>query len=73
MSQDEYRAVDRTNITGRIFGMAGLMKTFQIAKVKEQMSWAKERSDGFVRFAFCKQQALIEQSLDRLEGYFAKQ
>src|SRR5258708_554665 len=28
--------------------------------------------DTFVRFAFCKQQALIEQSLDRLEKYFAK-
>jgi N-succinyldiaminopimelate aminotransferase len=28
--------------------------------------------DTFVRFAFCKQQALIEQSLERLESYFAK-
>ena len=27
--------------------------------------------DSFVRFAFCKQQALIEQSLGRLEKYFA--
>ena len=27
--------------------------------------------DSFVRFAFCKQQALIEQSLARLEKYFA--
>ncbi len=27
--------------------------------------------DTFVRFAFCKQQALIEQSLERLEKYFA--
>jgi len=27
--------------------------------------------DTFVRFAFCKQQALIEQSLERLEQYFA--
>jgi len=26
--------------------------------------------DSFVRFAFCKQQALIEQSLERLEKYF---
>jgi aspartate/methionine/tyrosine aminotransferase len=26
--------------------------------------------DTFVRFAFCKQQALIEQSLERLEDYF---
>ena len=30
--------------------MAGVMKTFQTAKAKEQMPWAKERSDGFVRF-----------------------
>lgn len=28
--------------------------------------------DTFVRFAFCKQQALIEQSLERLEKYFTK-
>ena len=27
--------------------------------------------DSFVRFAFCKQQALLEQSLTRLEKYFA--
>ena len=33
-----------------MFGMAGVMKTFQTAKTKEQMSWAKNRSDGFVRF-----------------------
>ena len=30
--------------------MAGVMKTFQTSKAKEQMSWAKNRSDGFVRF-----------------------
>ena len=30
--------------------MAGIIKTFQTAKAKEQMPWAKERSDGFVRF-----------------------
>jgi aspartate/methionine/tyrosine aminotransferase len=28
--------------------------------------------DTFVRFAFCKQQSLIEQSLERLEKYFSK-
>lgn len=28
--------------------------------------------DTFVRFAFCKQQSLIEQSLERLNTYFAK-
>ena len=33
-----------------MFGMAGVMKTFQTAKAKEQMSWAKNRSDVFVRF-----------------------
>ena len=30
--------------------MAGIIKTFQTAQAKEQMPWAKERSDGFVRF-----------------------
>ena len=30
--------------------MAGVIKTFQTAKAKEQMPWAKERSDEFVRF-----------------------
>lgn len=33
-----------------VFGMAGVMKTFQTSKAREQMSWAKNRSDGFVRF-----------------------
>jgi putative oxidoreductase len=33
-----------------MFGMAGVMKTFQTSKAKEQMPWAKNRSDGFVRF-----------------------
>lgn len=33
-----------------MFGMAGVMKTFQTAKVKEQMAWATNRSDSFVRF-----------------------
>ena len=33
-----------------MFGMAGIMKTFQTAKAKEQLPWAKDRSDGFVRF-----------------------
>jgi hypothetical protein len=30
--------------------MAGLLKTFQTAKAKEQFPWAKNHSDGFVRF-----------------------
>jgi uncharacterized membrane protein YphA (DoxX/SURF4 family) len=33
-----------------MFGMAGMMKTLQTAKAKEQLPWAKNRSDGFVRF-----------------------
>lgn len=33
-----------------MYGIAGTMKTFQTAKAKEQMPWAKNRSDGFVRF-----------------------
>jgi uncharacterized membrane protein YphA (DoxX/SURF4 family) len=33
-----------------MFGMAGVMKTLQTAKAKEQLPWAKDRSDGFVRF-----------------------
>ena len=33
-----------------MFGMAGIMKTFQTAKARERMSWAKDRSDSFVRF-----------------------
>jgi uncharacterized membrane protein YphA (DoxX/SURF4 family) len=33
-----------------LFGMAGVLKTFQVPKVKEQMPWAKNRSDAFVRF-----------------------
>ena len=33
-----------------MFGMAGVMKTFQTSKAKEQLSWAKNRSEGFVRF-----------------------
>jgi uncharacterized membrane protein YphA (DoxX/SURF4 family) len=30
--------------------MAGSMKTFQTAKAKEQLPWAKNRPDSFVRF-----------------------
>jgi uncharacterized membrane protein YphA (DoxX/SURF4 family) len=33
-----------------MYGMAGIMKTFQTAKAKEKLPWAKNRSDGFVRF-----------------------
>ena len=33
-----------------IYGMAGMMKTFQTAKAKERLPWAKNRSNGFVRF-----------------------
>ena len=33
-----------------MYGMAGIMKTFQTAKAKEQLPWTKNRSDQFVRF-----------------------
>jgi len=33
-----------------LYLMAGTLKTFQTAKAKEQLPWAKNRSDGFVRF-----------------------
>jgi len=33
-----------------LYAMAGTMKTFQAAKAKEQFSWAKNRSNQFVRF-----------------------
>jgi len=33
-----------------MYGMSGIMKTFQTSKAREQMPWAKNRSDGFVRF-----------------------
>jgi uncharacterized membrane protein YphA (DoxX/SURF4 family) len=35
-----------------MFLMAGSMKAFQPARVREnpQMTWAKDRSDGFIRF-----------------------
>ena len=33
-----------------MFGMAGIMKTFQAEKAKERMSWAKNRPDSFIRF-----------------------
>jgi hypothetical protein len=33
-----------------MYGMAGTMRTFQTAKAKEMLPWARNRSDGFVRF-----------------------
>jgi|SRR5688572_6116162 len=33
-----------------MYGMAGVMKTFQTSKAREQLPWAKNRSDGFIRF-----------------------
>lgn len=33
-----------------MFGMAGVLKTFQTAKAREQFPWAKDRSDAFIRF-----------------------
>jgi uncharacterized membrane protein YphA (DoxX/SURF4 family) len=49
-SQDEYRFMVAQILLAAMFGMAGVMKTFQTAKAKEQLPWAKDRSDGFVRF-----------------------
>lgn len=33
-----------------MYGMAGIMKIFRTAKAKEQMPWAGNRSDNFVKF-----------------------
>jgi putative oxidoreductase len=33
-----------------MYSMSGIMKTVQTAKAKRQFPWAKNRSDGFVRF-----------------------
>lgn len=33
-----------------LYAMAGIMKVFQTAKVRESMPWTQGRSDGFVRF-----------------------
>lgn len=33
-----------------MYGMAGITKTLQTAKAREQLPWAKNRSDSFVRF-----------------------
>ncbi len=33
-----------------MYGMAGSMKTMQIAEVREMMPWSKGRSDNYVRF-----------------------
>ncbi len=32
-----------------VYGMAGMMKTFQTEKTKEMLSWAKRHSTGYVR------------------------
>jgi hypothetical protein len=32
------------------YGMAGALKSFQTSKTKQQMPWAANRSDAFVRF-----------------------
>jgi len=33
-----------------MYGLAGTMKAFQPSRAKQTLPWAKERSDGFVRF-----------------------
>lgn len=37
-------------ILAGMYGMAGTLKAFQTEKAKEQLPWAKERPDNFVRF-----------------------
>ena len=37
-------------LVAALYLMAGILKTFNTAKAKEQLPWAKNRSDGFVRF-----------------------
>jgi len=36
-------------ILALMYGMAGILKAFNTAKAKEQLSWAKRHSDQFVR------------------------
>jgi putative oxidoreductase len=38
------------SLLAAMYGMAGIMKMFQTARAKEQLPWAKNRSDQFVRF-----------------------
>ena len=33
-----------------LYGMAGTLKAFQTSKAREQLPWAKNRSDRFIRF-----------------------
>jgi len=50
-----------------------LIREAGVALIPLSAFFRNSTPDTFVRFAFCKQQALIEQSLERLEKYFAKQ
>jgi len=49
-SQDESALWIAQGLLAAMYLMAGVIKTFQTAKAKEQLPWAKNRSDGFVRF-----------------------
>jgi len=33
-----------------MYGMAGIMKTFQVSKARESIPWARSCSDAFIRF-----------------------
>jgi len=48
-----------------------LIREAGVALIPLSAFFKSETPDTFVRFAFCKQQSLIEQSLARLERYFA--
>ncbi|HJT42649.1 MAG TPA: aminotransferase [Rhizomicrobium sp.] len=48
-----------------------LIREAGVALIPLSVFFKSGTPDSFVRFAFCKQQALIEQSLARLEKYFA--
>jgi N-succinyldiaminopimelate aminotransferase len=48
-----------------------LIREAGVALIPLSVFFKSGTPDTFVRFAFCKQQALIEQSLGRLEKYFA--
>ena len=47
-----------------------LIRDAGVALIPLSAFFSSGTPDTYVRFAFCKQQALIEQSLERLEKYF---
>ncbi len=49
-----------------------LVREAGVAAIPLSMFFAGAKPDGFVRFAFCKRRAVIEDALSRLRRYFAK-